>query len=286
MFGYNSKEEMLNIDIKNDLYENPNDRSNIYPEIGYSFLDTYRLKRKDGRIIWVEESAFYVKDESGKVIYHEGIIRDVTKRLKTEAAIKISEKRYRDLVNQSMGYICMHDLNGIILLSNPAGAHALGYEPEEMVGHSLSDYLIPTFARRFNDYLDYLRKGSVFRGLMHVRTKNNEVQIWMHNNVKFEDPGHEPYILCHGQDITELEKSRKEREKLIRELQNAINKVKTLSGLLPICAGCKKIRDDGGYWNQIENYISDHSEAEFSHGMCPECQRKFYPELFKDDELS
>lgn len=70
----------------------------------------------------------------------------------------------------------------------------------------------------------------------------------------------------------------------ITELKAAQAKVKVLSGLLPICANCKKIRDDKGYWNQIEGYIRDHSEAEFSHGICPTCARKLYPGLFKDDK--
>lgn len=70
-----------------------------------------------------------------------------------------------------------------------------------------------------------------------------------------------------------------EREQLIVQLQEALAKVKTLSGFLPICANCKKIRDDKGYWNQIEAYIRDHSEAEFSHGICPDCAKKLYPEF-------
>jgi hypothetical protein len=70
-----------------------------------------------------------------------------------------------------------------------------------------------------------------------------------------------------------------EREKLIRELQDTLAQIKKLSGLLPICASCKKIRDDQGYWNQIEAYIRDHSEAKFSHGICPECMKKLYPDL-------
>ena len=74
-------------------------------------------------------------------------------------------------------------------------------------------------------------------------------------------------------------KAEEEREQLIVELQAALARVKTLSGLLPICAGCKKIRDDKGYWNQMEIYISSHSEAEFSHGMCPDCSKKAYEEL-------
>ena len=64
------------------------------------------------------------------------------------------------------------------------------------------------------------------------------------------------------------------------ELQKALVKIKTLSGLLPICASCKKIRNDQGYWTQLESYISEHSEAEFTHSCCPECMKKLYPELY------
>ncbi len=84
------------------------------------------------------------------------------------------------------------------------------------------------------------------------------------------------------EEISQRKKAEEEREKLIRELRQALAEVKTLSGLLPICASCKKIRDDRGYWNQIEVYIRDHSQAEFSHGLCPDCARKLYPEYFKE----
>lgn len=69
-----------------------------------------------------------------------------------------------------------------------------------------------------------------------------------------------------------------------QELKIALNQVKKLSGFLPICASCKKIRDDQGYWNQIEEYIKEHSEAEFSHGICPDCAKKLYPGFFKDKD--
>ncbi len=74
----------------------------------------------------------------------------------------------------------------------------------------------------------------------------------------------------------------KEKEKLIGELKEALAKVKTLSGLLPICSSCKKIRDDKGYWNQIETYIRERSEADFTHGICPKCAKMLYPGLLKD----
>ena len=68
---------------------------------------------------------------------------------------------------------------------------------------------------------------------------------------------------------------------VLEGIKNALEEVKALSGLLPICASCKNIRDDKGYWNKIEAYIGTHSEAEFTHSICPDCAKKLYPELYK-----
>lgn len=83
-----------------------------------------------------------------------------------------------------------------------------------------------------------------------------------------------------------IERKRDEIEKikLINELKKALDEVKTLSGMLPICASCKKIRDDSGYWNQVEEYIEEHTDVEFSHGICPECSKRLYPMLEQNDE--
>jgi hypothetical protein len=80
-------------------------------------------------------------------------------------------------------------------------------------------------------------------------------------------------------EMEERRLAQEENDRLIVELRAALGKVKTLGGLLPICASCKKIRDDAGYWRQIESYILEHSDAEFSHSLCPECAKKLYPEL-------
>ena len=85
-----------------------------------------------------------------------------------------------------------------------------------------------------------------------------------------------------GYSWGKIKQTDEEKSKVIKELQTALERVKTLSGMLPICASCKKIRDDRGYWNRIEAYIEKHSEAEFSHGICPECARKLYPEYFSE----
>jgi hypothetical protein len=77
-----------------------------------------------------------------------------------------------------------------------------------------------------------------------------------------------------------------EKTKMIIELQEAADKIKVLRGFLPICAHCKKIRDDEGYWQQVEKYISEHSEAQFSHGICPSCAKEHYAELLSEEEKS
>ena len=102
-----------------------------------------------------------------------------------------------------------------------------------------------------------------------LRVQKNEIKK-AHEEIKIE--------------IEERKRAQIEKDNLIIELQDALRKVKTLSGFIPICASCKKIRDDKGYWNQIESYIQEHSMAEFSHGICPECAKKLYPEFYKKDD--
>jgi DNA-binding response OmpR family regulator len=82
----------------------------------------------------------------------------------------------------------------------------------------------------------------------------------------------------------ERKRIEEERERLVRELEDALAEIRTLRGILPICSYCKKIRDDEGYWHQVEVYIRDRSEVEFSHGICPDCAKKLYPEIFGDDK--
>lgn len=87
-------------------------------------------------------------------------------------------------------------------------------------------------------------------------------------------------------DCTERKNADEEREKLISELETALNQVKILSGIVPICTYCKEIRDDQGYWNQLESFISEHSDAQFSHSVCPKCMARMHPgEPEEDDEF-
>ena len=84
--------------------------------------------------------------------------------------------------------------------------------------------------------------------------------------------------------LTRLRAYMQERTNLISELQSALSDVKELSGILPICASCKKIRNDEGYWQNVEEYLTKHTNAEFSHGLCKECSEKLYPQFCRRNE--
>ncbi|MEA3226699.1 MAG: PAS domain S-box protein, partial [Planctomycetota bacterium] len=96
--------------------------------------------------------------------------------------------------------------------------------------------------------------------------------IEWYRKVLLDADGKPEGVLCVGHDISELKKANE-------QLQDAMDKIKTLKGFLPICCSCKKIRDDKGYWNKLEDYISRHSDASFTHGICPDCMEKLYPEI-------
>ena len=95
------------------------------------------------------------------------------------------------------------------------------------------------------------------------------------------DPGELRARVAVGQRMVEMEDGLVLK---VRELSQALDHIRTLQGILPICSFCKKIRDDQGYWNQVEAYISKHSDAQFSHSVCPECMEKHYPELCQNEE--
>jgi len=121
---------------------------------------------------------------------------------------------------------------------------------------------------------DVAGRGEAFDKDYRILRHDNQEERWVHGLGKLErDAQGRPLRLIGTiQDITE-------RNQLIRDLREAAANVKSLSGLLPICASCKRIRDDKGYWSQVESYISKHSEATFSHGMCPECVKTWYPDV-------
>jgi len=164
---------------------------------------------------------------------------------------------------------------------NKATCKLLGYNEEELIG-APANLVIKTEGRAFREGQlgKLIEEGQIREYETHYKRKDGRsIPILFSGSVVKDQKGHLIYIVCMGKDITERKRVEMEREKLLRELQKALSEIKKLSGLLPICSSCKKVRDDKGYWNQIETYIREHSEAEFSHGLCPDCVRKMYPDF-------
>ena len=115
----------------------------------------------------------------------------------------------------------------------------------------------------------------------HYDSEDSYRDFEVHGFPIFDDRGKIVQMIEYCIDVSERKQAESIREKLIEELQRALIQVKTLSGLLPICSSCKKIRDDKGYWNNLDKFISEHSDAEFSHSICPDCAQKLYPKYMK-----
>lgn len=147
---------------------------------------------------------------------------------------------------------------GQVLYSNQTGIdvlRALGWQVGDMVAGEWMDFLGQAFEHGAKHEFEVVFQGRNYAFLV----------------VPILDAG---YANFYGTDITARKAAEAEQERLIRELQEALAKVKTLSGLVPICAWCKKIRDDQGFWKQVEVFIQSHSDAVFTHGVCPDCMKK------------
>ena len=126
------------------------------------------------------------------------------------------------------------------------------------------------------NYLTDLKKENGSKSIEHrINHKDGSVH-WISNTSTIQIKNNNMIETGFLLDITERKKAERARELVITELQDALDNIKTLNGLLPICSSCKKIRDDNGYWQQVELYIKENSDADFSHSLCPDCANELY----------
>ena len=182
-----------------------------------------------------------------------------------------------------MDVIWQLDLDLVITYINPAVEQVIGYTPEELIGTRLEGLCDKVnFMKMTQMISEAISKGPGGLGTTMeaflLNKKRQPVEVEIRGKTIFGKDGLPIALQGVARDITEHKRLEQEKNDLIVELKKALSEVKKLSGFLPICASCKKIRNDKGYWQQVEEYISDHSEALFSHSICPDCLRKLYPE--------
>lgn len=208
------------------------------------------------------------------------IFRDITERRQAEEILLRSETRYRTIVENVNDAIYIHDLEGTIIDVNDRACQMAGYERSELIGANLAMIDSPEDTQRTAARMRQLKAdGSVVFEGSHRHKSGTVIPVEI--SAKLVTGEGKGIVQGFARDITERKRAEEERMKLAQSLRDAQTEVRTLSGLLPICSSCKRIRRDDGTWEQLEVYIRDRSRAEFTHSICPACTKKLYPDLFE-----
>jgi len=211
------------------------------------------------------------------------LLRVIEDQKRAEQALQKSEEKFRNLFqNHSAAKLIIDPVTGDIVEANRSAERFYGWSVEQLKEMRIQDINMlsgeqvkaelekaRSLERTYFEFRHRLSDGS-FR----------EVGVYS-GKIDINGKG-----LLHSiiHDITERKRTEEQKDSLVSDLQKALSEVKTLRGFLPICSHCKKIRDDKGYWNQIESYIREHSEVEFSHSICQECAKRYYPDMDLYDE--
>lgn len=232
--------------------------------------------RNEIRDVLFDKSVY--TDSNGTMAGLIGTVSDITERKQMEEALRQSEERFREMAELLPGAIVEIDIDLNVTYVNRHGLTLFGYSEKDFAaGANGLDLIHPDDREKALERLaDRLENKTVSAAEYRVIKKGKE-SCWVFSNAStiYKDDEITGFRMVLT-DITQRKQIEKEREELIEKLQKALAKIKTLRGIVPICANCKKIRDDEGYWNILESYIQEHSDASFSHSICPECSDKLY----------
>ena len=213
------------------------------------------------------------------------------RNLQNMESLARNEKRFREVTAALGEGVFALDAEGRLTFMNPEAERLLGRSETELRGTIVHD--------SFHQHREDGRVLPFAECPIWQVTSTGERYVSQDQVFSRRDGSHFPVSLISAplyeegrvvasvtafRDITERKQIETERERLIGELQQALAEIKTLHGIIPICASCKKIRDDQGAWHQMETYISSHTDAQFSHGICKECAKKLYPEFYHETE--
>ncbi len=298
IFGCNNADEMVGKSIQEFHYS-----ESSFKKIGEyyktSLIERKPVKmdmkfvKKDSTPIWVSASGRIV-DQNDPPDLSKGVVwvfEDITDRKETELRLKKAHDELESIFSNTMVGIVMLLGGRYIYRSNLQTARILGYDnPEEMKGKSVEKFHVShenyvEFGKKFYYSLTYHKVQEVDYKL---RRKDGS-EVWCSVSGQALDKS-VPANLDKGvlwviKDISDRKTIEQEKENLINDLQKALAEIRTLQGIVPICSHCKKIRDDSGYWKALESYIQEHSDASFSHGICPDCAKRYFPDYVDESDF-
>jgi PAS domain S-box-containing protein len=217
----------------------------------------------------------------------ERIAEENTMRQKSEDSLRLSEEKFSKLFHANPDWVIISSLkDGRYIDVNDAFLRMTGYNREEIVGHTsleLNIWVEPNERKAMIPILQ--QKGRIINHEVRFRMKSGEIRFML-RSAELIELGGEAATISVCKDISDRNQASIERDRLVEQLEESLSKVKLLSGMLPICSSCKRIRDNEGGWFQMESYIKERSEAEFTHGLCPDCADKLYPQFYKKSSES
>ena len=209
------------------------------------------------------------------------------KKNQADEALRNSEEKFRLLVENSYDIIYSLSADGTFLFVSQAWTTLLGHPVSEVIGKSFAPFVHPDDLPGCMLFLkDVIGKGQRQEGVEYRVRHADGTWYWHTSNaVPFTyEAGSVVGFYGIARDITERKNREEAMKELISRLQKALDEIKTLRGIVPICANCKKVRADEGYWQQVEVYVTEHTEAQFSHGICPDCSKRLYPQYHTDEK--
>ena len=243
------------------------------------FENPVRTREGSERVLlWNVSRVFDPESQSFNAV---AIGQDITKR-------KRAEEHLRAVTEAACAGTFELDLVTGHLAHSPEWLASLGYEVGELPADLATgaDALVhpedlPVARQKLRDHL--AGRTDVYVSEHRLRAKSGEWR-WTHDRGRVtsrDAQGRARHMAGVSIDISERKRAEGERERLVADLEQALVDLQTLRGLLPICSACKSVRDDRGYWHRIEEYVSAHSSATFSHSVCPSCARRLYPNHYR-----
>ena len=272
-----------NVSAHHDDHVSVDEQIRMALATGNPWEGSVELVNASGRPVVVNKLAAPIPDQIGGVSYGVALMCDATAQVKKTRTITSSRDRYRNVVDSQKEFLYRLSPDLLISFVNQSYAASRGKTPQSMIGIPISGFVQDSVRPMVLNALESVQIGSTPVEIeFNIADENGNTnwQQWRFESIRNAE-GRLTELQGVGRDIAVHRGVEERLQDESDRLKKVLARMKRLSGMLSICASCKKIRDDSGYWSRIEDFIENNSDAVFSHSICPECARKLYPELFE-----